>query len=196
MTKDESWGNQAYYWGAGNHVGGSKHNVTWGEEDYIQSQMQQMHQKYTSKGIPVIMGEFGTLWRTMPEGESQEKHDASIYSWYYTLCRYAVNNGVVPFVWDTNYCQRPSMDVLNRKTLSVFNQLALDGIMQGCESVKWPVTTGISTIHRSAEGRLQGKNPQSTIHHPQSTIHDLQGRLLAKAPQRGLFITKGKKYIR
>jgi hypothetical protein len=132
------------------------------------------------------MGEFGTLWHTMPEDESQEKHDASIYSWYYTLCRYAVYNGVVPFVWDTNACQRPSMDVLNRKTLSVFNQLALDGIMQGCESVKWPVTTGISTIH----------DPQSTIHHPQSTIHDLQGRLLAKAPQRGLFITNGKKYIK
>ena len=87
MTKDESWGNQAYYWGSGNHLSGSKHNVTWGEESYMQSQMRQMHTKYTSKGIPVIMGEFGTLWRTMPEGESQEKHDASIYSWYYTLCR-------------------------------------------------------------------------------------------------------------
>jgi hypothetical protein len=85
------------------------------------------------------------------------------------------------------------MDVLNRKTLSVFNQLALDGIMQGCESVKWPVTTGISTIH---DPQSTIHDPQSTIHHPQSTIHDLQGRLLAKAPQRGLFITNGKKYIK
>ena len=181
MTKDESWGNQAYYWGAGNHVSGSKHNATWGEESYMQSQMRQMKTKYTSKGIPVIMGEFGTLWRTMPEGENQEKHDASIYSWYYTLCRYAVNNGVVPFVWDTNYCQRPSMDILNRKTRSVFNQLALDGIIQGCASVKWPYTTGIGTT-------LIDKNDNA--------FYDLQGRLLKNIPNRGIFIINGKKHIR
>jgi len=89
----------------------------------------------------------------------------------------------VPFVWDTNACQRPSMDVLNRKTLSVFNQLALDGIMQGCESVKWPYATGIPAIHQSG----------FTNDH---AVYDLQGRLLAKAPQRGLFITNGKKYIK
>ena len=183
MTKDESWGNQAYYWGSGNHVSGSKHNVTWGEEADMQSQLRQMRNKYTSKGIPVIMGEFGALWRTMPQGENQEKHDASIYSWYYTLCRYAVHNGVVPFVWDTNNCQRPSMDILNRKTLTVFNQIALNGIIEGCASVKWPVTTDIEAIH----------NAECTMH---DSVYDLQGRLLTSIPDRGLFIMNGKKYIR
>ena len=183
MTKDESWGNQAYYWGSGNHVSGSKHNVTWGEEADMQSQLRQMRNKYTSKGIPVIMGEFGALWRTMPQGENQEKHDASIYSWYYTLCRYAVHNGVVPFVWDTNNCQRPSMDILNRKTLTVFNHIALNGIIEGCASVKWPVTTDIEAIH----------NAECTMH---DSVYDLQGRLLTSIPDRGLFIMNGKKYIR
>ena len=183
MTKDESWGNQAYYWGSGNHFNGSRHNVTWGEEAYMQSQMQQMRNKYTSKGIPVIMGEFGTLWRTMPQGESQEKHDASINSWYYTLCRYAVSNGIVPFVWDTNACQRPSMDVLNRKTLTVFNKLALDGIINGCASVSWPYTTGVESIH-----------PSPITLHP--SVYDLQGRLLDNVPDKGLFIINGKKYKR
>jgi hypothetical protein len=149
----------------------------------MQSQMRQMKTKYTSKGIPVIMGEFGALWRTMPEGESQEKHDASIYSWYYTLCRYAVHNGVVPFVWDTNACQRPSMDVLNRKTLTVFNQLALNGIIQGCASVSWPYATGITPID----------NGQLII---DNAVYDLQGRLLTSIPDRGFFIKNGKKHIR
>lgn len=184
MTKDESWGNQAYYWGTGNHVSGSKHNVTWGEESYMQSQMRQMRNKYTSKGIPVIMGEFGTLWRTMPQGESQEKHDDSIYSWYYTLCRYAVYNGVVPFVWDTNACQRPSMDVLNRKTLTVFNQLALKGIIEGCASVKWPYATAVESLHPSIQ---QLANP---------SVYDVQGRLYDSIPDKGLFIVNGKKHIR
>jgi hypothetical protein len=181
MTKDESWGNQAYYWGSGNHVSGSNHNATWGEESYMQSQMRQMKNKYTSKGIPVIMGEFGTLWRVMPEGENQDKHDASIYSWYYTLCRNAVHNGVVPFVWDTNYCQRPSMDVLNRKTLTVFNQLALDGIINGCASVNWPYT-GISSEVRA---------PFAT-----DVTYDLQGRPVNNTSVKGVYILNGKKYIR
>lgn len=182
MTKDESWGNQFYYWGAGNHVSGSKHNATWGEESYMQSQMRQMKTKYTSKGIPVIMGEFGTLWRNMPEGENQEKHDASIYSWYYTLCRYAVHNGVIPFVWDTNYCQRPSMDILNRKTLTVFNQTALNGIINGCASVDWPYT-GIEDLHSSSY----------TLDH---AVYNLQGCQLSQSPDKGLYITNGKKHIR
>lgn len=188
MTKDESWGYQAFYWGAGNHVGGSKYNATWGEEAYMQSQMRQMKTKYTSKGIPVIMGEFGTLWRNMAEGENQQKHDDSVYAWYYTLCRYAVSNGVVPFVWDTNYCQRPSMDILNRKTLTVFNQRALDGIMNGCASVKWPYATAIEAINYS---------PLTPHLSPlTSRIYDLTGRQLKDVPTKGLYIVGGKKYVR
>lgn len=184
MTKDESWGNQAYYWGEGNHVSGSKHNVTWGEEAYMQSQLRQMKNKYTSKGIPVVMGEFGALWRTMPEGENQDKHDASIYSWYFTLCKYAVHNGVVPFVWDTNACQRPSMDILNRKTLAVFNQHALKGILEGCAAVKWPYTTAIEEV----------SNDKTS--HTSANIYDLSGRIHYTIPSKGIYITNGKKHIR
>ena len=192
MTKDEAWGYQAYYWGSGNHVEGSKHNVTWGEEADMQSQLHQMRTKYTSKGIPVIIGEFGALWRTLPSSggdggglESQEKHDASIYSWYYTLCRYAVHNGLVPFVWDTNACQRPSMDVLNRKTLSVFNDNALRGIIEGCASVRWPYATGIGATLNDNGEMINDK-----------AIFDLQGRLLTGIPERGLYMMNGKKYLR
>ena len=183
MTKDESWGNQFYYWGAANYMAGSKHNPTWGEESYMQAQMRQMRTKYTSKGIPVVMGEFGTLWRNMPAGENQEKHDASIYSWYYTLCRYAVFNGVIPFVWDTNACQRPSMDIINRKTLQVFNQKALDGIVEGCASVSWPYATAIEEVRTNAT---------DTRH----CIYDIAGNRLTKIPAKGFYISNGKKHVR
>ena len=35
MKEDESWGNMFFYWGEGNHVSGSKHNATYGEESDI-----------------------------------------------------------------------------------------------------------------------------------------------------------------
>ncbi|MBQ6966072.1 MAG: glycoside hydrolase family 5 protein [Bacteroidaceae bacterium] len=182
MTKDESWGYQAYYWGAGNHVSGSNHNVTWGEEAYVQEQFRQMKTKYTSKGVPVVMGEFGTLWRTMPQGENQEKHDDSVYAWYKAVCRYAVHNGLVPMVWDTNGCKRPSMDVLNRKTLTVFNQRALDGIMDGCASVKWPYASAISAVEERCPSSLQK--------------YGLSGVPLRDAPPHTIYIQNGKKYMK
>lgn len=183
MTKDESWGYQAYYWGSGNHVTGSKHNVTWGEESYVQTQMRQMKTKYTSKGIPVMMGEFGTLWRTMPQGESQEQHDASVYTWYKTVCRYAVHNGVVPFVWDTNACQKPSMDIINRKTFTVFNQKALDGIIEGCSEVQWPYVTSFTS-------------PTVPSPFPSGT-YDLSGRCIAEGHslKKAIYIKNGRKII-
>ena len=181
MTKEESWGSPFYYWGAANHVEGSTHNATWGEESYIQSQLRQIRTKYSSKGIPVIMGEFGSLWRTMPAGENQEKHDASIYTWYKTLCKYAIHNGVIPFVWDTNNCQRPSMDIINRKTLTVFNPNALDGIMDGCADAVWYGTTDILL---------------PSAHSSSTPLYDLSGRILSTPPSKGIFISDGKKWMK
>ena len=184
MEKDESWGTRSFYWGTGNYLEGSRYNSTWGDETYVQNQFRMMKSKYTSKGIPVILGEFGALWRTMPSGESQEKHDASIYAWYYTVCRYAIFNGLVPFVWDTNACQRPSMDIINRKTLKIFNQKAYDGIMDGCASVRWPNYTPTDISSPLSENRCP------------KVIYDLSGRILPTIPEKGVFIMNGKKYCK
>ena len=98
----------------------------------------------------------------------------------------------IPFVWDTNYCQRPSMDVLNRKTLTVFNQHALDGILKGCASVKWPVTTDIGATLNDKGEMINDK-----------TVYDLSGcRIdsslfsLHSSFKNGLYIMDGKKYIK
>lgn len=185
MSKDESWGNQAYYWGAGNHCEGSAHNVTWGEETAMQKEMHMMKNKYASKGIPVIMGEFGTLWRKMPEGESQELHDASVRAWHKTLCLNAVNNGVIPFVWDTNSCARPSMDILNRKTLSVFNPIALEGIMEGCGEAQWPESVSVDAPEAS------GAPSSGSAQH----LYQLNGVATAVPCQHNVVVTKGKKIV-
>ena len=144
--------------------------------------MRKMKNNYTSKGIPVILGEFGALWRAMPQGEDQEKHNASIYSWYHSVCRYAVYNGIVPFVWDTNGCRQPSMDVINRKNLTVFDKYALEGIMEGCASVQWPYTNDINNVidDRAASSRC----------------YTLTGIALDREPEKGLYIKDGRVFRR
>ena len=73
------------------------------------------------------------------------------------------------------------MDVLNRKTLTVFNQLALDGIINGCASVKWPYVTAVEPLYSSC--------PQFS----NSLVYDLQGRLLNNIPDKGIYIVNGRK---
>jgi len=140
------WNWPAYYWGSANHVEGSQHNPVYGEETFINQQMRKLRKRYCNQGIPVIMGEFGALWRTMPTGESQQQHDASVYDWYYTVCRYAVRNGVVPMAWDTNNVSRPTMAIIDRARRSVFSTLALNGIIQGVADATWPISSSIPSI--------------------------------------------------
>src|SRR5574344_386018 len=131
------------YWGSGNHYGNS-YNATWGEESWISSQMSKMKTKFVDKGYPVIIGEYGANWRDVSSvsGASQDKHNASIQSYFYEVNKQCVNDGIVPFVWDINSTNRNGlkgvMTVLDRSSLSVYNKYAMDGIIKGVSAGTWP----------------------------------------------------------
>lgn len=36
------------------------------------------------------------------------------------------------------------MGILNRKTLTVFNPIALEAIMEGCKEATWPASVSVS----------------------------------------------------
>ena len=135
MEKDESWGKVFYYWGQGNHLSGSTHNATWGEEADMKKQLQMMKTNFVDKGYPVVIGEFGANWRDLSSlsGESQEKHNASIKAHYRELHRLCKEmGGMVPMTWDTNYRSQEGtkgcMTIIDRKSLTVFGTYAMEGI--------------------------------------------------------------------
>lgn len=129
------------YWSSANH--GTSYNATWGEESWIKSQFESMKTNFVDKGYPVIIGEYGANWRDVSSisGADQDKHNASIKSYYYEVNRQAVNNGIVTFAWDINSTnkngKKGTMTIINRSNLSVFNQFALDGIIQGTKADSW-----------------------------------------------------------
>lgn len=138
MEKDEGWGKVFYYWGQENHVEGSQHNPNWDcEEAAMERLLDSMKRKFVDNDVPVVLGEFGANWRNIESlpGESQEKHDASIRLHYYMLTKLALERGMVPMMWDTNYCNRPSMTIIDRKNLSIYNPLMMDGIRQALDEV-------------------------------------------------------------
>ena len=137
MTEDASWGKMIYFWGAQNLVDGSDHNSNASNDDnYVREQFQAMKQKFCDAGYPVLIGEYGALWRSI--GDNQSSHDASIRYYHRVVNEQAVNCGMVPFVWDTNACQQPSDDVIDRQSCTVWNQYALDGITEGYAAGQYP----------------------------------------------------------
>jgi endoglucanase len=147
VQKDES---SSYYirayWGSANHVSGSKLNCDYGEESYVLAQFNKMKTKFVDKGYPVLLGEYGVNWRGTSgsiskinsESINSDKHNASIKLFYKTINQYAVNCGIIPFAWDTNYTSYPSMTIFNRTNLSVFDSYMLDGVTEGVKAATWP----------------------------------------------------------
>lgn len=125
MTKDESWGNQFFYWGKGFHsTTDTAHNPTWGEEDYVDQQFKSMKTQFVDKGIPVIMGEFGTGVRKNLTGADLQLHLDGRAHYLNYVTKQAIANGMVPFLWDIG-------ELLDRTNNKVLDQQALDALMNG-----------------------------------------------------------------
>jgi len=129
MTKDETWGNQFYYWGAGNHsTTDTAHNPTWGEEATVDANFALMKKQFVDKGIPVIIGEFGATARTNLTGDALKLHLASRAFYFKYVTKQAIANGFLPFFWDTG-------GLINRTNYTVSDQQALDGLIQGANGL-------------------------------------------------------------
>lgn len=123
MSKDESWGKMAYFWGKGYHsIVDPAHNITWGEEAEVAKSFDLIKATFVDKGIPVIIGEFGTITRTgIPD---YDLYVASREYWYKTVVQNAVDHGCIPFVWEIG-------GLINRKTGEVTDRGVVDAILEG-----------------------------------------------------------------
>ncbi|MCR5203383.1 MAG: glycoside hydrolase family 5 protein [Lachnospiraceae bacterium] len=70
----------------------------WGQEDYMKDQMKQLYTKFTSKGYPVVIGEYGAT-----DVSSYDSMNLTCRKDYYKkLCKFAAGNYCVPVTWDNN----------------------------------------------------------------------------------------------
>lgn len=133
MEADADWGKTFWYWGADNHVAGSEHNPTWGEETYVQEQFAKLKTAFVDRGIPVVMGEYSATKRTINENtaDNQELHNQSRAYWNEVVTREAKNYGCIPFYWETG------TDV-DRYTGASKEAYAIEGIMKGASAGNYP----------------------------------------------------------
>ena len=99
---DQTWGNAIYYWGSAYHYSGDPtRNATWGEEGTIDAAMQQLQDQFVSKGVPVMIGEFGAFVTPGLTGASQTWNNASRLYWNKFSADSARAHGLSPFYWST-----------------------------------------------------------------------------------------------
>ena len=120
MTKDESWGKMFYFWGQGYHSPTMPdRNSTWGEEAYTDEQFGKMASKFVSKGVPVIVGEWGAVKRTGYAdltGTELSRHLASRTYFSKTITAKANALGLKPIWWDAGGTGSNTMWLFDRST--------------------------------------------------------------------------------
>lgn len=142
FAQDQSWANNYYYWGNGNHLSTSSRNTPYDKEyDLIDTYLDRLYSKFVRHGIPVIIGEYAACWRTMGDGESQELHDKSIEEWNRYLMLAMLKRHMTPFYWDPGgkkSATSGSMALMYRARGFVYDTCAMAGMRAAREACPTP----------------------------------------------------------
>lgn len=131
MDKDADWGKMFYYWGADFHsTTDTDRNPTWGEEADLDKFFLSMKTQFVSKGIPVILGEFGAIRRDLT-GDDLTLHLNSRAYYLKYVVKQAKANGLIPFYWDAGNMGVNSMSLFNRTDNTVYDSQALTALQDG-----------------------------------------------------------------
>lgn len=105
LSSDASWGAVQYFWGPAYHYSADPtRNCVAPEEGAIDAGFQQLVDQYVSKGIPVMVGEFGAASKpSLAATNATESawNRASAYYWHKFVAESARGHGLSPFFWST-----------------------------------------------------------------------------------------------
>lgn len=87
-------------------------NSSWGQENYVNTQMSRLYDAFVSKGYPVIIGEFGSGDKTY--ADAQNTKFRAYWSGY--VVKMAKQYGCIPVYWDNGYNGKNGLAVIDRKT--------------------------------------------------------------------------------
>lgn len=92
----------------------------------IETQFKQAYQKYTSKGYPIIVGEFGAVDKSAFDSENTACREA----YYNSVSKAAKQYGLVPVVWDNGYTGNYGLALFDRSKAAVKYQQIINGVME------------------------------------------------------------------
>ena len=202
MEEDASWGKMQFYWnnstGTSVNYTSSTHKGTYADNT-VTNQLKKMQTNFVNKGYPVIVGEYGAMWRNLTgmSGESQTKHNESLQYWYKLVTQYTMQYGLIPFVWETNNVKYGGNSSIDRTKPGDGITYILNGITQGAKSGITPYNMIYPTPSSTGIGNITAEATEA------GAVYDLSGMKIkdgvtdfpAEALPKGIYIFKGKKYV-
>jgi endoglucanase len=79
---------------------GGNRATNWGNEDYVDEQFQKLEDTFVSQGVPVVIGEYGAVFKTQ-DGVWADEDNHRYYLEYVT--KSATDHGLVPVYWDNGW---------------------------------------------------------------------------------------------
>lgn len=103
---------------------------TWGQEDYVDSQMKLLNDKFVSQGYPVVIGEMGVVDKTHIDLTMDEFRRY----WNEYVVKAAKDNGCIPVYWDNGYNGRNGLALFHRVSKKVTEPQIIEGMMRAINS--------------------------------------------------------------
>lgn len=97
--------------------------------------MQQLKSTFTSKGIPVFVGEYGATDKSFAHAQN-EKYRCYFYEY---VCKAVKDIGGVPCCWDNGWTGNYGFALFDRKTNSIAHQDLIDAIMRGTSGENYTI---------------------------------------------------------
>lgn len=127
-----------------------KNYDNWGQEDYVDSQMALLNEKFVSQGYPVVIGEFGAQDKT----EKFADYNEFRRYWSEYLIKAAKKNGVVCVYWDNGYNGNKGFGIINRFDYTITQPDLIAGMMRAINSTddyEIPPPAGYTEVRKSAK---------------------------------------------
>lgn len=108
----------------------------WGQEAWVDQQFARVKTLWIDRGVPVLLGEYGAIFRTNLVGDALVKHREARNHYLEYVTRAAINIGMVPIYWDNGHLGNNGFGLFNRNNGSIVYRDALDAIMRGAGVVR------------------------------------------------------------
>ena len=102
----------------------------WGQEDYVDSQMQKLHDTFVAEGYPVIIGEMGVQDKT----HLSESFNEYRRYWLEYVVKSAKTNGCIPVYWDNGWNGKNGFGLFDRTSCTVTQQSLIDAMIRAINS--------------------------------------------------------------
>lgn len=141
-------------WGA---EGAISKKVGYGQEDDLAKQFGKLKDSFTSKGYPVVIGEYGSIDKTVKkdsglkkEGEPDPDNNKFRAAYTAALCSTSLQTGCIPVYWDNGWNGDFGFGIFDRKTYKVTQPGILEAIMS-CYDKKEGTATAIALDKKTME---------------------------------------------